>query len=302
LTVGSCFSGIGGFDLGLERTGFFEVKWQIEIDSFCQKVLSKHWPDVPKFGDIKDCGKHNLSPVDVMVGGWPCQPFSVAGKRRGKEDDRYLWPEMFRIIREIRPAWVLGENVFGFKNLALDQTLLDLDSAGYARRVFDIPACGINAGHLRHRYYIVAYSEGINGERAIAKGNRQRQSEVSLRNDGEVNANAHQSGLERRKKCKRCTSRLSVGQSSSSINGERFSESGLGGTLHGLSEGLDRFDRLWDNLWTDGWDDGVPMLTHRKEWRRERLKALGNSVIPQMIESFGYLIYYTHTGVELNGD
>ena len=90
LTVGSLFSGIGGFDLGLERAGF-EIKWQVEIDKYCRKVLTKHWPTVSKYKDIRDCGAHNLEPVDLICGGFPCQPFSNAGKRKGKEDDRYLW-------------------------------------------------------------------------------------------------------------------------------------------------------------------------------------------------------------------
>ena len=115
LTVGSLFSGIGGLELGLERTGGFKTKWQVEIDEYCLKVSERHWPNVQRFRDIKECGKHNLSTVDLICGGFPCQPHSVAGKRKGAEDDRNLWPEMFRIIREVNPRWVICENVPGIR-------------------------------------------------------------------------------------------------------------------------------------------------------------------------------------------
>lgn len=103
ITFGSLFSGIGGFDLGLERAGMV-CKWQVENNEFCQKVLTKHWPNVSRFGDIKNVTKEQLEPVDLICGGFPCQPFSQAGKQRGKADDRYLWPEMLRVIRELKPC------------------------------------------------------------------------------------------------------------------------------------------------------------------------------------------------------
>ena len=114
-TFGSLFAGIGGIDLGLERASW-ECRWQVEIDPFCQKVLAKHWPDVRRYGDVRDCGKHNLETVDLIAGGFPCQPYSLAGKRGGESDDRNLWPEYRRIVAELRPAWVLAENVPGIIN------------------------------------------------------------------------------------------------------------------------------------------------------------------------------------------
>ena len=99
-TFGSLFSGIGGMDLGLERAGMV-CRWQVEINTFCQMILTKHWPDVPKYADIRTVGGSNLEKVDLVAGSFPCQPYSIAGKRRGKEDDRYLWDEMLRIIREV---------------------------------------------------------------------------------------------------------------------------------------------------------------------------------------------------------
>ena len=158
LTFGSLFAGIGGFDLGLERAGMV-CKWQVEINPFCQKVLAKHWPDVERFADVRECGKHNLAAVDLIAGGFPCQPHSVAGQQRGAEDDRNLWPEYRRIIAELRPAWVLAENVPGIRGTMLDEVLSDLEDLAYSTIPIDIPACAFDALHKRERVFIVAYSK-----------------------------------------------------------------------------------------------------------------------------------------------
>ena len=162
LKVLDLFSGIGGFALGLDSTGIFETVKFVEKDKYCQKVLQKNFPNIPIEEDIKNVeGKEG--DADVVVGGFPCQPMSVAGKRKGTDDDRYLWPEMFRLIKQIKPQFVIGENVQGIINIqngmVLRQVQDDLESEGFEVQCFLIPASGIGAWHQRYRVWIVGHSE-----------------------------------------------------------------------------------------------------------------------------------------------
>ena len=162
LKVLDLFSGIGGFALGLDSTGFFETIKFVEKDKYCQKVLQKNFPNIPIEEDIKNVKGKEYS-ADVVVGGFPCQPFSVAGKQKGTNDDRYLWPEMLRLIREIKPEFVIGENVQGIINLqngmVLRQVQDELESEGFEVQCFLIPASGIGAWHQRYRVWIVGHSQ-----------------------------------------------------------------------------------------------------------------------------------------------
>jgi DNA (cytosine-5)-methyltransferase 1 len=152
------FSGIGGFALACRMVGGIETVGFCERDNYCQRVLAKHWPDVPICNDIHEMKGNKYGPIDLITGGFPCQPYSVAGERRGNEDDRALWPQMLRVISEARPAWVLGENVPGIITLALDGVLADLEGEGYACETLCIPACGVDAKHRRERIWIVAHT------------------------------------------------------------------------------------------------------------------------------------------------
>lgn len=181
----STFSGIGGLDLAAERAGFRTVG-QCEWAEYQTKVLEKHWPTAPRWRDIRDVTKESfyertgLRTVDVISGGFPCQPFSIAGKQRGTEDDRYLWPELFRVIQEIRPAWVVCENVVGIVNMELDNALSDLESIGYATQAFIIPACAVDAPHRRDRCAIIAHANGdIGGPRRTEPAGQQREAGVA---------------------------------------------------------------------------------------------------------------------------
>ena len=151
------FSGIGGFALaarwaGMETVGF------CEIEDYPRRLLGKHFPGVPIHRDIRDLDGHQYEGTEVITAGFPCQPFSTAGKRRGKEDNRYLWPELVRVLREARPTWFLGENVSGIINLALDTVLSDLEAQDYEVETFLVPACSQNAPHRRERVWIMAHS------------------------------------------------------------------------------------------------------------------------------------------------
>ncbi|KKL08359.1 hypothetical protein LCGC14_2576650 [marine sediment metagenome] len=313
LTHLSLFSGIGGIDLAAEWAGFKTVL-MVENNAYCQKVLRKHWPDVSIIGDIKDVTKEtiqeaitnatsqrlqnktnkqemeeerggelqseqsgdteamafpkgggqysqrqtiregekcpkprspnqyesgrtgdnkSISPITLITGGFPCQPFSVAGKQRGKEDDRYLWPEMLRVISEVRPTWVVAENVAGLLRMGFDDCISDLESAGYETTSFLIPACAVNAPHRRDRVFIVAHS----------------------------------------------------------INpGDRTSESGDNGDRAQGNEGIEQHLRVW------AVEPELGRVAHGIPKRVDRLRCLGNAVVPQQI----YPILKAIAEIELN--
>ena len=174
LTHGSLFSGIGGFDLAASWVGFKNI-FQVEIDEYCLKTLNKNFPNVTKYEDIREfSGKKYNGTIDIVSGGFPCQPFSVSGLRKGTKDNRYLWKEMLRVIREIKPIAILGENVPGIIGMELDNVQADMESAGYKTQTFIIPACSVGAWHKRDRVWIVCYSKCFRQRRFNGGGGRKR--------------------------------------------------------------------------------------------------------------------------------
>ena len=176
------FSGIGGFALAARWAGIETVQF-VEIEPFAQKVLNKNFPNIPIHDDIKTFKADEFSGIGIITGGYPCQPFSQAGQRRGEKDDRHLWPEMFRVIREARPDWVLAENVAGHVSMGLDDVLDDLESEDYTTQSIVIPACAKDARHRRDRVWIVAYANGNSKpDVSIDEGKRRRKLGEDLAN------------------------------------------------------------------------------------------------------------------------
>ena len=189
LKVLDLFSGIGGFSLALESTGHFQTIGFVENDEYCQAVLQHHFPEVPILGDIKNVTKETVpTRPDVICGGFPCQPFSVAGDQRAKDDPRHLWPEMLRIIKEQKPTWVVGENVSGLVKLGLDEILDEMEDQGYSTRTFNIPAFSVGAPHQRQRLWIIGHlgdpehngSPTPERERGLLKQSEEPKKQISL--------------------------------------------------------------------------------------------------------------------------
>lgn len=182
------FSGIGGFALAAQWAGIKTVGF-CEIDEECRKVLNKHWPNIQKHKDIRELDGSEYEGVDIITGGYPCQPFSVAGKQKAHEDDRHLWPELFRIITQAKPTWVICENVYGHVTLGLDEVLSDLESRNYTVQSFIVPSLANGANHRRNRVYIVAHatSNGRNGSEATSSNGK----DDDKRREKEPNQNRH---------------------------------------------------------------------------------------------------------------
>ena len=329
------FSGIGGFALAADRV-FGEVEHTFcEIDPFCNEILKKHWPKAPIVFDIRQLTAHSILRehnakqnkiyetnkiqkisgealdtgkfigADLLTGGFPCQPFSQAGRRRGTEDDRHLWPEMLRVIREFHPRWVIGENVGGFVTwnggMVLEQVHAELESEGYSVQAFIIPACAVNAPHRRDRVWIVANDRSSRlqekGSELKAKGRRGNNSVTSdTFSTGTGSTHGNEVG----------TGECGRQEPDKRERGEVWSDITDGSTQRGdvadspffneergkrkrNSRGRpERKDR--NTSWNENWlevatrlcrmDDGLP----KRLDRNPRLKALGNAIVPQVAE------------------
>jgi len=299
---GSLFSGIGGFDLASEWMGWENV-FHCEWNPFGQKVLNYYWPNAITYHDItKTDFTIHRGRIDIITGGFPCQPYSSAGKRLGKEDERHLWPEMLRAIREIQPTWIVGENVRGLTNwnggLVFDEVQSDLEAQGYEVTPFLLPAASVNAPHRRDRIWFVAYSESartrknFGGLRCLSDGYCKRVQ------------NATDSDLLRCDKCIK-HDEVNTGEGGvnafddidkGTINGDATDSNGFGLRGQGDRFGKSRFinkkskGNNWQNFPTvspicdgdDGLSDRLDRITFPK-WRNESIKAGGNAVVPQVV-------------------
>ena len=331
MNVLDLFSGIGGFSLGLESTGFFKTIAFVEKDKFCQKVLRKNFPNIPIEDEVRNV-KGERFKADVITGGFPCQPFSVAGKRRGTEDDRFLWDETIRIVSEQKPKWFIGENVEGIINIqdgmVFRQIHDDLESEGFEVQSLVIPASGVGAWHQRKRVWIIANSNNNGSYRQernkTIKSSNQSKDRLFVGDDKDVsntesvrgssdnnNGRSTQSNRESRVQSE------SGGERSSKGTGEDVPHSG---SERGRSGQTDRQDAEDARELTGsqehregntqpglgGMDDGVssrldghqgfitepdiPRVAEKIPDRVNRLKALGNSIVPQIIYHIGMAI------------
>jgi DNA (cytosine-5)-methyltransferase 1 len=270
---GSLFSGIGGFDLAASWMGWTNV-FHCEKDAFCRKVLRHYWPQAVCYEEIGEFDANDYrGRIDVLTGGFPCQPFSRAGKRKGTADNRHLWPQMCRIIGEVRPRWIVGENVLGLldwnRGMVFDQVQADLETQGYQVCAFVLPAAGVGAPHKRDRVWIVAYADPDAGAQA------QRGS------DGAKDKGSPGGGSERLR------AGLSVGTTATG-GGRENTGDGLfsGGSLFpggGIVPGWESWPL--QSLFPVG-DDGVPAGLDAgavSRWRSLCIQAIGNAVVPQVV-------------------
>ena len=310
------FSGVGGFALAASWASYTTIGF-CEIDPFCRRVLAKHWPETPIHDDIHTLSGETIwrwakrsasgvaanaasdlrrpsgddryvSPngsghrLDLLTGGFPCQGFSLAGKRLGQEDDRYLWPEMFRLIGELRPRAVLAENVPGIISLALDDVLSDLEGLGYSCRAVVVPACAINAPHRRDRAWIVAHAADGGIRRGSASGN----AGLTARG-GEITADAKQQGSQGMSwrgdfGARGASVEPTRGRFGKALSGVGESHDGIPGRMAGCGVTDPRWRGDPFAAFGDDWEDGVPRTTDHEPMRAAKLKALGNSIVPQV--------------------
>ena len=291
LKILDLFSGIGGFSLGLESTGHFETAAFCEIEPYCQKVLKKHWPDVPIFDDIRQLKGTDIGTIDIITGGYPCQPFSVAGKQKAEQDPRHLWPEYFRLIQELRPTWVIGENVGGHIKLGLDSVLEDLESEGYSTRTFSISASSIGANHKRERVWTVAYSNNRSSEQ-----NDKIQTGWNTSNSSSQNVANSQSqwrGEPRYSYQEKRSSESSSTQPQSSSSDVANSDSKRGCLWETNRQNAEDVRQSPRGEETFGWWDIEPRVgrvAHGIPKRVDRLRSLGNAVVPHIPYYIGQAI------------
>jgi DNA (cytosine-5)-methyltransferase 1 len=283
---GSLFSGIGGFDLAAEWMDWENV-FHCEWNEFGQKILHHYWPNAIQYNDItKTDFTIHRGTIDILTGGFPCQPYSMAGKRKGKEDERHLWPQMCRAIREIQPRWVVGENVLGLVNwnggMVFHEVQADLEGAGYEVWPYVLPAAAVGAPHRRDRIWFVAYSRHNSKRKAGSCTNDERSKLATIHTKGQ------------RRECQAIfNSGLCDLQGDAADTDEQrlertAADRNMGRQQRPLQRGIES-TRNWQNFPTQSpicsGDDGIPTkldgITFSK-WRNESIKGYGNAILPQI--------------------
>jgi DNA (cytosine-5)-methyltransferase 1 len=321
LSLLDLFSGIGGFSLGMEATKRINTVAFCEKDEYCRKVLKKHWSNTKQYIDIRDVDGTKIS-ADIISGGFPCQPFSVAGKRKGTTDDRYLWDEMLRIITEVKPRWVVGENVQGIINidngLVLRQVQTDLEAQGFQVQCFLIPASGIGAWHRRNRVWIIANSKIIRSRKSrnINQEKGLEESNPTQFNGSSSDVSNSNSGLRRRRgtikesgtneiwgfyptqekqteqhiwsKAIGCDALSGEEENATNTNGERQQKQRRSKSVEKEKSGFE-CESWWK---VESSVCGVPDgISHGLDKGRvNRIKSLGNSIVPQIAFEIGRAI------------
>ena len=279
MKLGSLFSGGGLGDFGFMAAGM-EISWQCEIDEYCQKILALRYPESKKYCDIKTLKGGELEPVDILTGGFPCQPFSVAGKRKGKDDNRYLWPEMLRVIKECRPRWIVGENVVGITNLALGNICSDLEAEGYEVWPIVFPSHALGAWHKRDRIWIICNSqhtrfspEEIIGGVAQRSHNSQTKEKQAIQSSGSGEQHAPMANS-------KCFGQSGQGKHGQSLYQKKNRNRETGWIING--------SEIWKRYWE--FEPEVGRVANGITDRVHRLKMLGNGQVPACTYVIGKMI------------
>ena len=269
-------SGIGGFSLGFAWAGLSTPTLFCEQDAWCCKVLNKHWPEVPCYPDVRrlldDAGRSVW--CDILTAGYPCQPFSQAGRRKGDQDSRHIWPEIRNIVQAWRPSWCVFENVYGHVSMGLDTVLDEMDGAGYATKTFVIPAAGVGAPHKRDRVFIVANTDNPRQSASERRGQDSRdQKGYDTGRLCEDVANTENNGCDRRsEKTGRARPQDLTEQSRLEVRSQPSRHCERSRPAHWQTE------------------PAVGRVAHGIPRRVDRIKGLGNAIVPQIAEAIGLAI------------
>jgi len=284
------FAGINGFGVAADWMGWNQP-FHCEIDSFCQKIIQYYWPNSKPYYDIRETDfTIHRGEIDILTGGFPCQPYSTAGKRLGKEDDRHLWPEMLRAIREIQPRFVVGENVAGLlswnEGVVFNEVQTDLETEGYEVQPVLLPACAVNAPHRRERVWFVAHSTSYSCNNAIRdEGQRSQKVQKKRFNEFIASTNTSSDGCKRAQESEKIDNRRI--QKRVDERHESNSQNGIGNVAH--PNNTQNNESTWGNFPTqspicsgnDGLSNRLDGITFPK-WRQESIKAYGNAIVPQV--------------------